>query len=233
METFAFGPNGSTSGCPTATLTAPKMVVGQDQEAREARTHEPVKLSSELKGADAKSVKWELKYKDAANGEEGEETVEQTSAQLRNVDGEYEFLPLKYEFKHAGEYEISELVEGDDLAGETVNAAEVLHVAVTAMTPILKPVPPKAVRVGEEEATLSATVEDPNASEQPTMHLKKVKWEFGDGSAAVEETPGELAERERTADQTQVRLTLQSGEMQGHADRRRHRRRRDTGQDDL
>lgn len=194
VETFAFGPNGNTSGCPTATLSAPKMVVGQDQEAGEARTHEPVKLSSDLTGADAKSVKWELKYKDAANGEEGEETVEQTSAQLHNVDGEYEFLALQYEFKHAGEYEISELVEGDDLAGETVNAAEVLHVAVTAMTPILKPVPPKAVRVGEEEATLSATVEDPNASEQPTMHLKKVKWEFGDGSAAVEETPGALAD---------------------------------------
>ncbi len=192
VETFAFGPNGSTSGCPTATLTAPKMVVGLNQDAKEVQTHEPITLSSELKGADAKSVKWELKYKNAANGEEGEETVEQASVQLRNLAGEYEFLPLKYEFKHAGNYEISEVVQGDDLAGETIKAAEVLHVIATAMTPILKPVPPKAVRVNEEEATLSATVEDPNAGEAPKMHLKKVKWEFGDGSAAVEETPGEL-----------------------------------------
>ena len=44
------------------------------------------------------------------------------------MNGEYEFLPLKYEFKHAGSYEISEVVQGDDLAGETVKAAEVLHV---------------------------------------------------------------------------------------------------------
>ncbi len=194
VETFAFGPNGNTSGCPTATLSAPKMVVGQNQEAKEARTHEPVKLSSDLAGADAKNVKWELKYKDAASGEEGEETVEQTSAQLRNLNDEYEFLPLQYEFKHAGDYEISEVVEGDDLAGETVNAAEVLHIAVTAMTPILQPVPPKAVRVNEEEATLSVGVVDPNTAEKPNMHLKKIKWEFGDGASQEVTPPAELAD---------------------------------------
>ncbi len=192
VETFAFGPGGNTSGCPKATLTAPKMIFGLDQDAHEAPTDESVTLSSELKGADAKSVKWEFKYKDPATGEEGKETVEQTSAQLRNPAGEYEFLALKYEFKHAGDYEISEVVQGDDLAAETVKAAEVLDVVVTASPPILKPVLPKVVRADEEEATLSATVEDPNGSEQPNLHLKKVTWNFGDGSAPVEETPGEL-----------------------------------------
>ncbi|HVR04760.1 MAG TPA: hypothetical protein VMS02_01885, partial [Solirubrobacteraceae bacterium] len=192
VETFAFGPGGNTSGCPKPTLTAPQMVVGLAQNAHEARTHEPVAFASELKGADAKSVKWELKYKDAATGEEGSETVEQTSAQLRTPAGEYEFLPLKYEFKHAGSYEISEVVQGDDLADESIAAPEVLHATVTALTPILKPAPPKAVRVDEEEATISVAVEDPNESEKPKLHLKKVKWEFGDGSPAVEEHPGEL-----------------------------------------
>jgi hypothetical protein len=193
VESFAFGPGGSTSGCPQATLTAPHMIFGLSQNAPEAPTDEPVTLSSELKGADAKSVKWELKYKDPATGEEGQETVEQTSAQLRNKAGEYEFLPLKYEFKHAGNYEISEVVEGDDLAGETVKAAEVLDVVATATTPILKPALPKAVRVDEEEATLSVIVEDPNASEKPEMHLKKVKWEFGDGTSEEVKPPVELA----------------------------------------
>ncbi len=192
VESFAFGPNGATSGCPKATLTAPHMIFGLAQDASEAPTDEPVTLASELKGADAKSVKWEFKYKNPATGEEGEEAVEQTGAQLRNHLGEYEFLPLEYEFKHAGNYEISETVQGDDLAGETVKAAETLKVAIKASPPILKPALPKAVRAGEEAATLSATVEDPNESEKPKLHLKKVKWEFGDGSAAVEETPGEL-----------------------------------------
>ncbi len=194
VESFAFGPGGSTSGCPQATLTEPHMVFGDSQEATEAVTNEPVTLASELKGADAKSVKWEFKYKDAATGEEGQETVEQTSAQLRDAHGEYEFLPLGYEFKHAGDYEISEVVEGDDLAGEAIKPAEVLHVIATATTPILKPALPKAVRVNEEEASLAVTVEDPNTSEKPNMHLKKIKWEFGDGSPAQEVTPpAELA----------------------------------------
>jgi hypothetical protein len=194
VETFSFGPNGSTNGCPKATLTAPRMVFGLAQNAIEAPTNQPVSFASELKGADAKSVKWELKYKDAATGEEGQETVEQTAAQLRNGLGEYEFLPLKYEFKHAGEYEISELVQGDDLAEETVKAAEVLHVEATATTPILKPTPPKAVRVNEEEATLSVMVEDPNAAEKPNMHLKKIRWEFGDGTSQEVTPPAELAD---------------------------------------
>ncbi len=194
VETFAFGPNGSTNGCPKATLTAPHMVFGLAQNATEAPTNQPVSFASELKGADAKSVKWELKYKDAATGEEGQETVEQTAAQLRSGLGEYEFLPLKYEFKHAGEYEISELVQGDDLAEETVKAPEVLHVEATATTPILKPAPPKAVRVNEEEATLSVGVEDPNTAEKPNMHLKKIKWEFGDGTSQEVTPPAELAD---------------------------------------
>ncbi len=233
VETFAFGPGGSTNGCPKATLTAPQMVFGLDQNAHEAPTHEPVTLSSELKGADAKSVQWEFKYKNAANGEEGKETVEQTGAQLRNPAGEYEFLPLKYEFKHAGNYEISEVVQGDDLAGEAVKAAEVLHVVVTATPPILKPVLPKAVRAGEEEATLSATVEDPNESEKPKLHLKKVKWEFGDGSNPVERNARRTAEPQRTARQTHLRLALRQRQMQDQADGRRHRRRRNAGRDDL
>ena len=192
VESFAFGPGGSTTGCPQATLTDPHMVFGLSQDATEAPTNQPVTLASELKGADAKSVKWELKFKDPATGEEGQETVEQTTAELRNVHGEYEFLPLKYEFKHAGEYEISEAVQGDDLADEAVKPASVLHVLATATTPILKPALPKAVRVNEEEATLAVTVEDPNKAEQPTMHLKKIKWEFGDGTSQAVTPPAEL-----------------------------------------
>ena len=192
VESFAFGPGGSTTGCPQATLTDPHMIFGLSQDATEAPTNQPVTLASELKGADAKSVKWELKYKDPVTAEEGQETVEQTAAQLRNVHGEYEFLPLKYEFKHAGEYEISEVVQGDDLADEAVKPASVLHVLATATTPILKPALPKAVRVNEEEATLAVTVEDPNAAEKPQMHLKKIKWEFGDGTSREVTLPAEL-----------------------------------------
>jgi hypothetical protein len=193
VETFAFGPGGSTNGCPKATLTAPHMVFGLAQDATQAPTNTPVSFASELKGADAKSVKWELKYKDVATGEEGQETVEQTTAQLRNGLGEYAFLPLEYKFKHAGEYEISEVIQGDDLADETVKAAEVLHVDATATTPILKPVLPKAVRVNEEEATLSVKIEDPNPAEEHEMHLKKIKWEFGDGTSQEVTPPAELA----------------------------------------
>jgi hypothetical protein len=193
VESFAFGPGGSTTGCPQATLTDPHMIFGLSQDATEAPTNQPVTLASELKGANAKSVKWELKYKDPATGEEGQETVEQTSTQLHNVHGEYEFLPLKYEFKHAGDYEISEVVEGDDLAGEAVKPAEPLHVIATAITPILKPALAKAVRVNEEEASLTVTVEDPNTGEKPKMHLKKIKWEFGDGTSEEVTPPTELA----------------------------------------
>ncbi len=193
VESFAFGPGGSTTGCPQATLTMPHMIFGLSQDATEAPTNQPVTLASELEGADAKSVKWELKYKDPATGEEGQETVEQTTTQLRDVHGEYEFLPLKYEFKHAGDYEISEVVESDDLAGEAVKPAEALHVIATAITPILTPALPKAVRVNEEEATLVVAVKDPNAGEEHGMHLKKIKWEFGDGTSEDVTPPAELA----------------------------------------
>ena len=87
------------------------------------------------------------------------------------------------------------MVQGDDLADETVKAGQVLHVLATATTPILKPAPPKAVRVNEEEATLSVTVEDPNTAEKPNMHLKKIKWEFGDGTPQEVTPPAKLANR--------------------------------------
>ena len=184
VEAFEFGPGGSTAGCPTPSLSTPRVIFGENQNAHEVATGDAVSVASELTGADAKSVEWHFKYDDPETGEHGEETVTQMTAELLNHAGEYELLPLPYTFHHVGEYEITEIAKTDDLAQEEVQAAEVLKVTATSSPLRINPNPPNPVREGEEEAELSASATDPSESK---LHLKKVLWNFGDGSAPVEE----------------------------------------------
>ena len=184
LEAYEFGPGGSTAGCPKATVSTPRVTFGEDQNALEVPTGEKVSISSELAGADAKSIEWEFKYDDPKTGEKGSEKVVQPASEFQILAG-YEFKPLEYEFKHAGTYEISEVIRTDDLAGEAVKATEILKITTTPSPPRIRLTAPAAVRVNEEAAEISATVSDPN---ETLLHLKKVLWNFGDGSPPVEET---------------------------------------------
>jgi hypothetical protein len=184
VEAFEFGPGGSTAGCPTPSLSTPRLIFGDSQDAHEVVTGEGVSIASELTGADAKSVEWRFKYNDPETGTHGEETVTQTGAELLNHAGEYELSPLAYTFSHVGDYEVTEIVKTDDLAQEEAQAAEVLKVTAVSSPLRINPKAHAPVRAGEEEAELTASVSDLSETK---LHLKKVSWNFGDGSPAVEE----------------------------------------------
>ena len=175
VETFEFGPGGSVTGCPKASLSAPRMILGEDQNAHEAPTGETVILSSELKGADAKSVEWQFKYKNPKTSEEGTETAKQTGGEFQTPAG-YEFQPLEYQFKHAGNYEVTEIAKADDLAGEEVKAAEVLKITVVETKPVVteSPVSTKVVEGSSAKFKAAAT------------GATSVQWQVKKGGGAFE-----------------------------------------------
>ncbi len=182
LEAFEFGPGGSVTGCPKPSLSDLHVISGLNQNASEVPAGEPVTISSELEGAAAKSVEWKFKYTNSKTGESGEEVVTQESGAFQTQAGGYEFKPLEHSFKHAGSYEITEVAKTDDLAVE--EAAQTLKLTVTPSPPIIKLTLPAPVRKGEGEAEVSATISD---ASETKLHLKTVTWNFGDGSAPVEE----------------------------------------------
>jgi hypothetical protein len=176
VETYAFGPGGSTAGCPGVTVAAPSATVGLNKNAHEVPAGQAVTLATTVTGANAKSTEWKLKHENPVTKEVVTEVI--------NTGYQFEAPTLEHEFTQVGEYEITAVVTSDNLAREPAKSEEALKLKVTGSPPSIKFAPPKAVRVSEEGLELSATVKDPN--EGSTVTLKKVLWSFGDGSAPVE-----------------------------------------------
>jgi PKD repeat protein len=173
VDVFEFGPGGA--GCPHVSVTTPSVKVknnqGEEVEVSPVPLGEPAMLSSTVSGANAVKVKW--KFKDLSTGEE--EPAEEAG---------YEFgaTSVKHKFEHTGKYEVTEIVETDDLANPVV---EVKREVTVAATPIgLELSYPAVITVGSA-TRFEAAVHDPHESGTP--HLKYV-WTFGDG----EEKSGEI-----------------------------------------
>jgi hypothetical protein len=172
---FAFGQSGQA--CGHVEVTPPKVELGLDKEAKEAPAGATTTLTSQVVGANAnvKSVKWKFKYK-AEGGAEGEEVAESGY--------QFEAISLNHDFMHAGEYEITESVETDNLGSPHLEVKATQKLIVTAPLPkvTLKAAHPAPIRAGES-VPFETTVTDENEAKP---HLTYI-WHWGDGSAVQEE----------------------------------------------
>lgn len=163
---FGFGPGGEACGHPEA--TPPKVRYESQEEATTVPAGAATTVNAKVVGANAISTAWKLKY------EGGEETGESGY--------QFEAPSLPHKFEHASKYEISEEVHTDNLGTPVVTKSATAPLTVTAGVLKAKITAPASVEEGAG-VTLEATVTDPNEAEP---HLKYV-WDFGDGSAKVDE----------------------------------------------
>ena len=208
-EVVPFGEGAATSGCPKATLSTPTQTY-QSKPTQELPAGQPLEVTSELEtpgspsfDVSAKSVKWTVKF-----------TPKGGTTETKTYEHKYEYsglspvefgygteLKLNLGSAKAGVYEIVGSAITDDLGlGQeavgtstdngtstdkvivTPNPGEAL--AVKWLTP-----EPAEVRAHEQEAQLTAEVLD---EEKPvTSNIKRVTWEFGDGTKAEQTDPPE------------------------------------------
>ena len=168
IEALQFGPGGNAKGCPQATVSAPSVTVGGVKVT--PLPEEEVTLTSNVTGANVKRVEWKFKNLDSEK-EEAPVVVETY---------EYQTATLKHAFAEEGDYEVTEVVETDNLAHAAVTRTS--EVLVKPGQPTFQIVGPEKVRNGSE-AQFEANVEDGNKNTTPYKYV----WKFGDGS----ETPGE------------------------------------------
>ncbi len=162
---FQFGAGGSTKGCPTASATAPSVKV-KGTPVGSLAAGEKALISSVVTGANAKSVVW--KYKNLTTSEEEKEEPHQYQFQTTSTE---------HVFAHPGKYQITEIIEGDNLASPTI-AAPIREVTVEIAHPKVQFTFPGSVTAKVQTAKFDATITDPN---ETPAHLKYV-WKFGDGS---------------------------------------------------
>ena len=193
-EVVEFGEGGSTTGCPTPTVTTPvQSFAGKETHSLFAGI-EQVTISSYLNRieggvvklvpalASAKSVDWTIKF----TGPKGEKEEKQLPTVEYPLGGK-DPLTLSYAFEHAGTYEITDVVHTDALAGEVVSPASPDTVKVTAKELSVKiGVPkPRSIRAHEEEAEFTATVEDTTVEKGAQITLSSVTWQLGEEAPIV------------------------------------------------
>jgi hypothetical protein len=192
-EVVEFGEGGDTTGCPPASVTTPMQTYfGEPANTVPAGT--PLEISSalgEIEGdgtikaaASAKSVTWVVKYKSAGGGSSEVVAEEEVPYDFNGLHeegfGYGVLLKFPYTPTKVGTYEITADVETDNLALKPVKSA-VDTLTVTPGILTVRPATPEPteVRANEQEATVRAAVELPG---EETLHIRKVVWEFGDGT---------------------------------------------------
>jgi PKD repeat protein len=202
VDIFGFGSGGG--GCPSASVSSPSVKVKNNQneevEVSPVPLGEPTTLSSTLTEGNAMKVTW--KFKDLTTGEE-EAPAEETAY-------EFQTTSLKHKFEHAGEYEVTEIVETDNLASPTV---EIERKVTVGATPIgVEFSYPAAITVGAS-TRFEAAVHDPH--EPGTPHLKYI-WKFGDGEEhSGVSTAAEFAEEHTYRTEGTMSVTLKVTDEHG------------------
>ncbi len=179
-EVVEFGEGGSTNGCPTVPVTKPTQSY-QGESTNEVKAGTELKITSVLgtevqPAAGAKSVTWKVT---------GPETFEEPVSYGGEKQLPY-VLTLDHTFNKAGTYEITDVVTTDDLADEIAQpeeggkpVADKLTVTSGKLTITPKTPEPLEITAHEQEATLKAVAEVPGEAK---LHIKKVVWNFGDGT---------------------------------------------------
>lgn len=172
---FGFGSAAGAEACGHVEVTAPHVELGAAKEVKTVPVGSTPTVTSQVVGANAKHTVWKLHPISGGAGDEEESTGAQ-----------FQTTALKHTFAHAGEYEITEEVETDNLGAAVVVKKLIGTLLVSGSKPKVAIVPPSSARVGEP-AKFEATVTDEG---EPTPHLKYT-WIFGDGSTPVtKETTG-------------------------------------------
>jgi hypothetical protein len=173
IDALQFGPGGNTTGCPHASLTPPSVEV-KGVAVKKLVPHEGATFSSTLEAANAVSVEW--KFENA------------TSHKTETVAGkgyEYQTTSIEHTFTEGGEYNVTEIVQTDNLAYPLVEGT--LKDAFTVV--VAKPkftIEGKTVLENETEASFDAEVSDENREATPLKYV----WSFGDGEKQEGETQG-------------------------------------------
>ncbi|HWY17511.1 MAG TPA: PKD domain-containing protein [Solirubrobacteraceae bacterium] len=175
---YQFGPGGT--GCRHAELTAPSVKVKTVEVS--PRVGEEAELSSHVIEGNAKSAEW--KFKELKTG--AEEEAQKTGYQEQTTS-------VVHRFKHTGEYEVTEIVQTDDLASPVLEQHK--HVTVLAPPSLTVEFSHVASIVAGQATKLTAKVADP---EEPTEPHLKYEWQFGDGA----KVSGEVSSKEFGAEHT-------------------------------
>ncbi len=195
-EVVEFGEGGSTTGCPTVSVSTPSQSYhGEPTNKVPANSEKPLAITSvlgkeDMPAAGAKSVEWNVKFTPAGGKPEPEQhykTEYEFNGLHEEVPGYGTALELELNIARAGAYEIIDVVHSDDLGDEVAQPALADKLTVTPGELVVTPRTPvpATVRAHEEEALLSAALEVPG---EEKLSVEKVVWEFGDGSPKVEET---------------------------------------------
>ena len=167
-----FGTGAGAEACGNVNLTPPLVEHGEVHEATEAPVGTPVKLASKLEGADALSVTWTI----AGPGGIKEELHSKFTAQAQRIKPS-----IEHTFTAAGEYEVTETVQTDNLGTQSVTAKQKIVATLVGITFKLEPT--ATVRAGEPLELKTGKIEDGN---EPEPKLT-VTWTFGDGTPVVEQ----------------------------------------------
>ncbi len=171
-DVFQYGPTGT--GCPHAEASALAVKVknteGKEVEVSSVPVGATATLSSSVNGANATSAEWKFKNL--------------TTSQEETATSGYQFQAtgIEHKFEHLGEYEITEIIQTDNLASPTLELKKRVTVAAQPLTVQFSL--PSTATIGKP-AKFEASVSDPQ--EPGTAHLKYV-WNFGDGSEQSGET---------------------------------------------
>jgi hypothetical protein len=199
-EVVQFGEGATPSGCPKAALSTPTQSY-QNEPTHELPAGQPLEVTSELKTAgspsfdvSAKNVTWTVRF-----------TPTGGTTETKTYPQKYEFgglipeesgygteLKLNLGKANSGVYEIVDSALTDDLGDEAAEAsADKVTVKPNASEALaVKWLPgPAEVRAHEQEAQLTAEVLD--EGKPVTSNIKRVTWEFGDGTKVEETDPPE------------------------------------------
>ncbi len=171
-DVFQFGPGGA--GCPHS--SAPNLTVkvknteGKEVEVSSLPVGSTAIFAAGVSGANATSAEW--KFKNLT-----------TSLEESATTGyQFQVTGIEHKFEQPGEYEVTEIIQTDDLASPTLELKKQIAVAAQPLTVQFSM--PGTVTVGKA-AKFEASVSDPQ--ETGTAHLKYT-WKFGDGSEHSGET---------------------------------------------
>ncbi len=171
IEGLQFGPGGSVSGCPHVTVSVPSVKAGGIEVSPQPA--EEVTLSSNVQGANAKSVEWQFE----------DITTEKSEAPVTDSAPQYQLTSFKHAFGEEGKYKVTEVVETDNLAYPSITQTR--EILVGHARPEFVILGPTSVLEGEE-AKFEAGVEDENKNVTPLKYV----WKFGDGGELKGETSG-------------------------------------------
>ncbi len=164
-----FGALPGAEPCGHANLTSPSIELGEKHNLTEAPVGKAVTLASKLEGADALSDTWTINGPGGKH-EELHSTFNSPAQRLAPT--------LEHDFETAGEYEVTEHVQSDNLGAPSVTVTRKIVAALPPISVELEPVA-GGLRAGSAVAFKSKPISDTNEPE-PKLQLT---WTFGDGSA--------------------------------------------------